>query len=101
MGKLVYLTVDVLQPQEFPPGKDISKLLNPGGPSTVFLSSISIGGSGDAIQYHYGKPYEGFEANDKVNICGYVIGKIENTNRLGGECYNIIIVGKYLKKVKS
>jgi len=98
IGKLVKLTIEVQQPEEFSPSNSISKALNPGGPSTVILSPIDIGGAGDAIQYHYGGPFEGFGPGDKVNICGYVIGKAENTNRLGGKCYNIIIVGKYIKK---
>lgn len=62
------------------------------------LSSIDIGRTGDTIQYDYGGPFEGFESGDKVRICGYVIGKTENNNRLGGKCYNIIIVSKYIKK---
>ncbi len=101
VGKLVFLTVDVIQPQELAPSNILSQLLNPGGPSTVFLSSIEIGGAGDSIQYHYGRSYEGFDANDKVNICGYVIGKVELTNRLGGTSHNIIIAGKYLKKLEK
>ncbi|MGB9683257.1 MAG: hypothetical protein ACPL1I_09820 [bacterium] len=98
VGKLVYLTIKVEQPEELSPSNSVSQALNPGGPSTVILSSIDIGGAGDAIQYHYGGPFEGFESGDRVDICGYVVGKAENTNRLGGKCYNIIIVGKYIKR---
>lgn len=100
IGKLVRLTIEVLMPEELSPSESVSKLLNPGGPSTVILAKIDVGGAGDAIQYHYGGPFEGFDAGDKVEICGYVIGKVRNTNRLGGTCYNIIIAGKYIKKIE-
>ncbi len=101
IGKLVRLTIEVLMPEELPPNNSFSKILNPGKPTTVMLADIDIGGAGDAIQYHYAGPFEGFDAGDKVEICGYVIGKAKNTNRLGGACYNIIIAGKYIKKVKK
>jgi len=102
IGKLVRLTIEVQQPEELPPSNTFSKLLNPGGPSTVMLYGIGdIGGIGDAIQYHYGGPFVGFNRGDTVEICGYVIGKVSNTNRLGGACYNIIIAGKYIKKIKK
>lgn len=101
IGKLVYLTIKVEQSEELSPSNVASKLLNPGGPSTVILSSVDIGGVGDAIQYHYGGPFKGFEYGDKVDICGYVVGKAEITNRLGGQSYNIIIAGKYIKKISK
>lgn len=101
IGKLVRLTIEILMPEELPPNNSFSKILNPGKPTTVMLADVDIGGAGDAIQYHYAGPFEGFDAGDKVEICGYVIGKAKNTNRLGGACYNIIIAGKYIKKVKK
>lgn len=98
IGKLIYLTIHVDSAEELPPYDNTSKALNPNGPTTLILSSVKIGGVGDAIQYHYGGPFENFDIGDKVEICGYVIGKAENTNRLGGRSHNIIIVGKYIKK---
>ena len=99
IGKLVYVTIDVAIAEELPPNDNTSRALNPGGPSTIILAPTKIGGVGDTIQYHYGGSFEGFEVGDTVKICGYVVGKAENTNRPGGRCYNIIIVGKYIKKI--
>jgi hypothetical protein len=98
IGKLVYLTIKVEQPNELPPSDSVSMALNPGGPTTVIVTQISIGGMGDAIQYHYGGPFEGFDAGDKVDICGYVVGRGTVTNRSGGESHNILVVGKYIKE---
>lgn len=90
----------VLTAKELPPSNDASKILNPGKATKVILSGVYIGDVIVIIQYHYAGSSEFFADGDNIELCGYVIGKSRNINNLGGTYYSIILVGKYIKRLR-